>query len=59
MTYTITKQAYKSAVRWSIEAIVADRRCVIGHYQTRKAALTVARLLAGRTGTVSVAEGRS
>jgi len=59
MTYTITKQAYKSVVRWSLAALVNDRACVIGHYQTRKAALTVARLLAGRTGTVSVAGGRS
>lgn len=51
-TYTVERQTYRGAVRWSLSK-TSDRPgwlgavVALGHYQTKKQALTTARLLAG------------
>lgn len=57
MEYLVSKQSYRGAVRWSVGRSVGDRLEALDHYPTRKAAVTVARLLAGWSGTVSVIKG--
>ena len=57
MEYLVTKESYKGLVRWSVGRSVNDKLEALGHYPTRKAAVTVARLLAGWSGTVSVIKG--
>jgi hypothetical protein len=54
-TYLVQRESYCGAIRWKLYNVDADGlRTTIGHYPTRKAAVTAGRLLAGWRGTVKV-----